>query len=35
MARKKSYERMMKIEDTLSNNRGPISYMSELTNKKN
>jgi hypothetical protein len=35
MARKKSYERMMNIEDTLSNNRGPIAYMSELTNKKN
>ena len=35
MARKKSYERMMNIEDTLSNNRGPIAYMSDLTNKKN
>lgn len=35
MARKKSYERMMNIEDTMSNNRGPVAYMSDLTNKKN
>lgn len=35
MARKKSYERMMNIEDTLSNNRAPVAYMSDITNKKN
>jgi hypothetical protein len=35
MARKKSYEQMMNIEDTMSNHRAPIAYMSELTNKKN
>jgi hypothetical protein len=34
MARKKSYERMMNIEDTISNpNRVPVSYMSDLGKK--
>ena len=34
MARKKSYERMMNIEDTISNpNRLPVSYMSDLGKK--
>jgi hypothetical protein len=35
MARKKSYERMMNIEDTLSNHRSPIAYLGDLTSKKN
>lgn len=35
MARKKSYERMMNIEDTLSNHRSPISYLGDITTKKN
>lgn len=35
MARKKSYERMMNIEETIGNHRSPIAYMADLTNKKN
>ena len=35
MARKKSYERMMNIEETLSNNRSPLVYMGDVASKKN
>jgi hypothetical protein len=36
MARKKSYERMMNIEDTLSSNhRSPLAYMSDIHSRKN